>query len=123
MTTASLIAKLKLARQSKLPLPDHAGRVVIISRPSEIEVAEYREIIRVGDKLKLRALIRAHSVGWEGFIESDFDNGGTSDAVPFDVDLLIEWLEDRHLTALTIQNFIIDSVSAYEEAKQERLGK
>jgi hypothetical protein len=92
-------------------------------RPSELDVVEYKEKSRLGERVTIRAIIKDCVIGWDGFQELDFDNGGTIEKIKFDIDLLLEWLEDRSEVATSIMITILDSVSEYEKAKVERLGK
>jgi hypothetical protein len=115
------IQKLRKAREVVYKIDDTHS--VTFVRPSELDVAEYKEQSRLGQRITVRAIIRDCVIAWSGFQELDFDAGGTIEVLKFDIELLIAWLEDRSEIATDIMVAILDSVQAYEKAKAERAGK
>jgi len=60
-------------------------------RPTDLDAME----MQYASKKEAVLGVSKFVVDWKGFTELDFYSGGTSDSVPFDQALFIEWIKDK----------------------------
>jgi len=77
----------------------------LVRRPTHYEAAQLRG---AGAGEVLRACV----VDWRNVLESDLVPGGAADALPFDADVLVEWLLDRPTLLAGVLSAITEAVVA-----------
>lgn len=85
--SASLIEKLKKARQQQVTVDK---LTFVIRRPTDMEVAEWRE-----QGLAQGEILRRFVDDWKQVTEADLIAGGTPELVPFDSELFMQWVVDQ----------------------------
>lgn len=84
---ATLLERLRAARESWVSVGEYE---VLVRRPTDVELFK----ARADDN---SAFVRRVVVDWRKVRELDVVPGGAAHPVPFDLDLCVEWLEDRPL--------------------------
>lgn len=107
----ALIEKLKKARQSEVTVGKHT---FVISRPTDLDMA------LLGGSLPVRDVLKRYVVGWKNVTELDLVPGGMPDAVPFDVDLFVEWAADQPDIWNPIGNAIRESYLAFKKSTEQQ---
>ncbi len=109
---SNLIEQIRKARQTRLMVN---GRVLVICRPTDLEMVEY------GGRMTQRVILEQFVVDWEGFQEKDFVKGGTDEEVPFHSDLFMEYAEDHPEIWPEVSAAVVESYSAHKKATEESL--
>lgn len=104
---ATLIERLRAARETWIKV---GGVELLVRRPPKLEIARWASA-------DPDAPMRQSIVGWRGVTELTLGiPGGDSSAVPFDVDLCLEWLKDD----LELFTEFVRQMTAIVEAQAER---
>ncbi|MEI6317415.1 MAG: hypothetical protein WCS09_02795 [Pseudomonadota bacterium] len=83
---SALIERLRAGRETWTTFEAWQFRV---RRPTFYQLAQ---ITRHDDDA---AVVRVAVVGWKGMREQDLVAGGTADEAPFDIEVFLEWAQDR----------------------------
>lgn len=130
-----LLEKMRKARQRDIEVAP--GKFITLTRPTEMNLVDEAierqsvvdkdgNVIKPGKVITIRDYINRYVVGWKGFYEGDFIEGagtGNLDSVPFDKELLIEWLEDKFTIADNIIAELFKLVTEHTNTKETRLGE
>lgn len=107
-----LIAKLRKAREFEVAV----GKMSFTCRrPTDVEAVEWHN-----RGAKFSELVRQCVVGWTGVTSDDVAHDGSSDPVPFNVDLWQEWIVDRADLWSAIATPILDSYQRHASETEER---
>lgn len=83
---ATLLQRMRAARETWFEVVP--ARALLLRRPAAVELSRWRG-------LDDRAVLAKAIVGWRGFVEQDLVPGGDITGVPFDIDVALEWLDER----------------------------
>lgn len=106
----ALIDKIRAARETRV---DIAGHTFTIRRPTEMDMVEWR----LGGAN--RSALVSHVVGWDKVTEMDIIPGGDPHPLPFDGEVLAEWLRDRVDILAPLTEAVLDSFAAHKIAREE----
>lgn len=110
---SDLIRRMREARETNIVI---AGFTFKLRRPTKVErYAWHREGI------KDVAILGKCVVGWKGVKESDLISGGGDIEVPFDVEVMEEWVGDRDDLLMPLLDGIKELISKIEAAKDDAL--
>lgn len=111
----SLIEKIKKAREQRV---DAGGYSFTIRRPTDMDMLTLRnQAPTQGD------IMHRYVTGWSGVLENHVVPGGSSDQVPFDSDLFIEWVSDRPELWRPLTDAIMQSYEAHFKEVADKLGE
>jgi hypothetical protein len=114
MSDNPLIAKLRAKRSGVVTID---GRTFTVRRPTLHEYLQYRtEDNRVHIPVED---LRKFVTDWGGFTELDFWGGGSSETVPFDPDLFMEWIADYPKIWTRLLNEILESFNRYINSRDD----
>ena len=107
-----LIAKLRKAREFDVVI----GRMTFTCRrPNDDDAVKW-----FNGGADLSDLTLRNVIGWSGVTEDDVIGNGSSDPVPFHIDLWKEWVADRSDFWQPIAEKLIDAYRAHDEKIKER---
>ncbi len=116
-----LINKLRAARQSWVDL--EPGKRVQIIRPAETELGEF---LHYGQAGELQAVAdvpqcKRFVTGWDGITEADLLGAaiGSSDALPFTVDLWAEVVGDRSDWCRVVSEALVKAITDHVKSRDE----
>ena len=124
MNPQALLLKMRQQRRRRVDLGD--GKVVVIQRPTDLEI--WRDLVKTAEtdgKAVVQLSIDTdkaylYTVDWSGITESDLiGSDGSSDEVPFDQSLAQEFLACHPDQLLKIVNSIYESVNEIFAKKEE----
>lgn len=110
---ATLIERLRAARESWVKV---GGFEFLIRRPTDVEMFRAR-----GENPS--AFLRRVVMDWRGVREIDLVPGGAPEPAPFDVDVLVEWAEDREQIYLDLVRAVEEQITAHWVAKADAAKK
>lgn len=117
----ALIARIKKARQIRIPMGEKSKIVFVCRRPTDAEVIDMASGVgglnNVKD-IKMVELVSKFVEGWEGVLESDCIEGGTDSEVAFSQELFDLWIADRTDAYALIMKGVTDAYNAYKKKKK-----
>lgn len=117
MASTDLVAALRAARQSWLPLPGCDGAEVRVLRPAEAEFGKFTGGVTADH-------VRAYVDGWRNVTEATLLGSalGADDPVDFSPQVWAEWVSDRATCIEAVAKHISAQISAHLQAKKAAAG-
>jgi hypothetical protein len=114
----ALIEKLKKSRQTQIQA---AGFDFTVRRFNDFDLAE---ILQDGKNINPKTVLEACVVDWPGMTELRLGiPGGTSESVPFDMPLFIEWVAEQPDVYRTLRDEIWKAYSERKGLVEAELGE